>query len=55
MLIPMIFGGIAIIASIVAAIIAYKASKKDGITVEIKNVDDDTLNLMTVMKNSMDI
>lgn len=51
MLIPYIIGGI----SIVAGILTYIAAKKDDVNVKIENVDDDTLNLLSSMRNLSDL
>lgn len=54
-LLPYIFGGISIAASIVAGILTYIAAKKDDINVKVENVDDDTLNLLSSMRNLSDL
>lgn len=55
MLNPYIFGGISIAASAVAGILTYIAAKKCDVNVKIENVDDDTLNLLSSMRNPSDL
>lgn len=52
---PYIFGGISIAASAVAGILTYIAAKKGDINVKVENVDDDTLNLLSSMRNLSDL